>query len=520
MGERFLQVFREKVKTEQISTFWITFGFSLLIHLYKFSNTLPNHDSLYNYYSDQNVLGSGRWALSLACGISSYYDLPWVIGLLSCLFIALTAVVIVTLFDIRNPVLIGLSGALLAAAPATTETLFFLFTADGYMVAMLLAALGVWFSRIDENRVSRLILSGVCICISCGIYQAYVSFALVLAICHFIIVLLEGSHNKEVCFKWILHQVVIFITALVVFYVIWKLCMHISGITANDYQGISEVGKITPALLVGGLVRSVKSVIFYFLQWNVLEHGFSLYSILSILFLFVLAVGIAISMHKSRILHRKWALVLLVLCLAALIPFSCIWHFTSDSIGYRPMMLQCLTLLFILAGLLYEKWAKPNLKDIVCLFLIVTVFNNAIIANICYFYLNLSYERTYAEGLEMMTEIHNLQDAYEFDKIAIIGSRLSDVQWEREAQNLSETSPAESTHMLSSLIETSLLFDQIHTVRFLQYTFGMSLTPVTNTEYDLLCQTQTVQDMGCWPVGDSVIVLGDTLIIKLAETVE
>ena len=24
----------------------------LLIHIYKFTNTLPNHDSVYNYYSD------------------------------------------------------------------------------------------------------------------------------------------------------------------------------------------------------------------------------------------------------------------------------------------------------------------------------------------------------------------------------------------------------------------------------------------------------------------------------------
>lgn len=34
------------------------------------------------------------------------FDLPWVIGCISCIYIALTVVVIVELFKIKNPVLI------------------------------------------------------------------------------------------------------------------------------------------------------------------------------------------------------------------------------------------------------------------------------------------------------------------------------------------------------------------------------------------------------------------------------
>ena len=158
MGEEMLHFCQTKLRKEHKIAFISTFTISMLIHLYKFANTLPNHDSVYNYYSDQNVLGSGRWALSWACGISSYWDLPWVNGLLSCVFIALTVVVIVALFKLKNPVLIGLIGALLAASPATTETFFFLFTADGYMIAMFLAASSVYLSRIEETRKSRLLL--------------------------------------------------------------------------------------------------------------------------------------------------------------------------------------------------------------------------------------------------------------------------------------------------------------------------------------------------------------------------
>lgn len=252
MGAEILCFYRTKLKKEYKIAFISTFFITLLIHLYKFTNTLPNHDSVFNYYSDQNVLGSGRWALSLACGISSYYDLPWINGLLSCIFIALTVVVIVALFELKNPVLIGLTGALLAASPATTETFFFLFTADGYMIAMFLAALSVYFSKIGETRKTRLILSGACIAISCGIYQAYVSFALLLAVCYLIDALLQNKFSEKDYLKWILHQVIIYIVSLAAYYIIWKLCMYLSGTAANNYQGISDVGHIHPGLLIGG----------------------------------------------------------------------------------------------------------------------------------------------------------------------------------------------------------------------------------------------------------------------------
>lgn len=517
MGEGFLRFYREKLKREYNIAFVSTFCIAMLIHLYKFTNTLPNHDSIYNYYSNQNVLGSGRWALSFACGMSSYYDLPWIIGLVSCIFIALTVVVIVALFRIKNPVFIGVIGALLAASPATTETFFFLFTADGYMIAMLLAALSVYFSRMEENKLSRLVLSGVCICISCGIYQAYVSFALLLAVCYFIDDLLQGNHDKKDCFKWILRQVIIYIASLAAYYVIWKLCMRFSGTVANDYQGISEVGKISAELLVNGLVQSVKTVILYFLQWDVLTYGFTLYSILSILFLALMIIGLFISVIKSGILKRSWAVGLFLLCLVAIVPFAGIWHFTSDSVEYRAMMLQCMTLLFVLTALLYERWAKPVAKNTICLFLILIVINNALMANISYFYMNLCYERTYAEGVEMMMRIHELQGQYDFRKIAVVGTRIYEVQYEDYDFEANKMQITGKIHIFSGLLEKSLLYDSDHMINFMRATFGLDLTPLSSSQRNELFHTDEVQDMGSWPSNDSVGVIDDVLVIKLSD---
>lgn len=520
MGESIINFYKTKIKREYKIAFVVSIIAALIIHIYKFTNTLPNHDSLYNYYSDQNGLGSGRWALSLACGISSYFDLPWINGLMSCLFLALTVVVIVALLKIKNPVLIALTGGLLAASPSTTETFFFMFTADGYIISMFLAALAVYLSRIEEKRILCNIAASVCICISCGIYQAYVSFALILAVCYFINVLLHNSYNKEECIKWIVRQVVIYVVALASYYVIWKLCMHLSGVVANNYQGISEVGNISVSTLINGIIGSVASVAIYFLQWNVLEHGFTLYSVLSIIFIIVFVMGIVIAFIKSKLYKRKWAVALIVLCLLAIIPFSCIWHFASASVSYRPMMLQSLTLLFVLTAILYEDWFGTKFKNIVCAFLIIIIFNNGLMANICYFYMNLCYERTYAEGVEMMSEIHDLQDEYEFDKIAVVGKRIQEVQYDDSGSKTEGLQNTRQIHMLSTLLEKTLLYDSDHTTKFLNATFGLELETLNSEQRNELFDTEEVQSMGCWPEGNSITVIDDILVIKLSDKKE
>ena len=294
--------------------------------------------------------------------------------------------------------------------------------------------------------------------------------------------------------------------------------MHISGTSANDYQGISEVGTISLGLLLNGVVSSIKTFVMYFLQWNVLEHGFTLYSILNLLFALVFFGGLVIAIKESKILSRRWAFFLVMLCLIAIVPFACIWHFVSSSVGYRALMLQSLTILFVFAALIFERWSKKYLKNIAGAFLLVIVLNNALMANISYFYMNLCYERTYADGLEMILEIRDMQNMHEVDKIAVIGNRLAEVQWEIVDAVSGRVSPAGKIHMLSGLIETNLLIDHEHTVPFLNATYGLELTSATKAEQELLAQTEIVANMPCWPAEGSMCVIDGTLIIKLTDS--
>lgn len=516
MGEEIASLLHGRISREEKRAFVTAFVFTLLVHLYKFTNTLLNHDAMYNVYATQDMVGSGRWALKYACGLSSYYDLPWVIGLFCCLYIALTAMVIVRLFRVKNSVVSFLCGGFLASSPATIETIFFEFTADGYFLAMLLAALAVYLSRVEEKRISRYLLSGACVCISCGIYQAYVSFALILAVCHMIYELLRNQNKPREYFLWILRQVLIFGGSLAAYYGIWQVVMDRVGMEAYSYQGIDQVGTISLDLLRHGWENACWSVQYYLFQMPPRDYGWTLYAMFNVLMLGALALGLILGMVKSRMWKRPWAVVLVVLGLLAVIPFAGMWCFTSYSVYYRPLMLQSLMVLFLFTAVLYQDWTGPLLKNAAALLLSIIVLHNALLANICYFHMNLCYERTYAEAVEMVSEIHNVADTDEFENIAVLGNRYNAYTWGLQDEE-GGLSMQGQFHILSSLLEKQLLVDEYQVLGFLQWYTGTEIPYVDGERLDELSQDTRVREMPVWPADGAVAVVDGTLVIKLSE---
>lgn len=124
MGQKLLALYGNKVKNTWKIAFFSAFFLGLLVHMYQFTNYSPNHDGLYNFYGSQNMIGSGRWFLAAACSLSTFFDLPWVIGVVSVTFMALTAAVITEVFGMENPCLIVVCSGLLVSFPAVAETMF------------------------------------------------------------------------------------------------------------------------------------------------------------------------------------------------------------------------------------------------------------------------------------------------------------------------------------------------------------------------------------------------------------
>ncbi len=542
MGEGFVEFYQTRIKKSWKLAFVSAFVVGLLVHMYKFTNTLLGHDSLFNIYGTQNVVRSGRWFLAVACSLSSFFDLPWVNGVLSLIWIGVAAAVVIDIFRIENPVLILLTGGLLVTFPAVTQTFYFEYTADGYMLAMVLAALTVRFSMIGERRKSRLFLSFCCITLTCGIYQAYVSFALVLSLGYFMTELLENRYEKKLYTLWIRNQILIYGLGMAAYYVIWQIAMVCQGnLQPNQYMGIDTIGQIGPGFLWDAVKQTMTSFVSVFMVWNFLRRGLTMYTVLNILFLMAAAYIVVTAVRKSRLYTRKGQMLLFLLCMAA-IPFAVfIWFFASQGIQYVVRMEQSVCLLYILCGVLANRWLKPGKSDIVALLLAVIIFNNGVTANMMYQYMHRCYEESYATGVEIATHIHLLDDGTQ-KEIVIVGltSWFSEEEYE-SGGGLKELALLKSIYnnlfsagscpalFLSEVVGLELSYYRVNPeMEVPPVDVGSNNWPVSGGwtwRFPLadeavkakLIDTKQVADMPVWPAADSIQVIDDLIVIKLGN---
>ena len=228
---------KAEIRKEWKTAFWTVFILGLLIHFPVMAGDYPNHDGLASMYFDQNMITSGRWFLMAACGVSSYFALPWVIGLLSLFFLGIGAAALVEFLEIKNELGIMLLGGLLVSFPALASTYAYMFTADGYMLALCLVFFAV---MLTKKREWGFIPGGISLAFSMGTYQSYLSFAILLSMYGCLIILLgEASAQKKL--KNMLHYLYMGLTGVGLYYGILQILLRLQGKELDTYQGINSM---------------------------------------------------------------------------------------------------------------------------------------------------------------------------------------------------------------------------------------------------------------------------------------
>ncbi len=501
----------ERIKPNWKTAFLAVIAVGLIAHMYKFTNTLLNHDSLFSIYSKMNMSSSGRWFLMPACALSSYYDLPWLNGLLSLLYAGMTAAVIADIFDIKEKHVLILAGALLISFPCITNTFFYEFTADGYMLSMLLASLAVRFSMVGDNKPWHLLISVLCICFSCGIYQAYVSFALLLALGHFMWELLNNRHENKEYYRWILRQILAFALGMLAYFIIWKICLHLGKAEPGSYLGLDSLGKDKVgiiSLIAGGIKKTARGLANFFLGRNVFKYGWTWYAILNLAFLLLCAAVLITAVIKEKLYKRPSHFLLFLLCIIATPFFAFIWNFVMVSGSYHLVMLQSLSIVYIFTLILSQKYLKKSPRVLAALLFGVLAFKFTVQANICYFEMDKSAERTGTMATEIVTRVHRLDEG-NVEKFAIIGGKeisLAALNQEKSGEIMI------NAHQITD----NLIFDHSHGGTYLVEISGIGYPAVSEGELSELENSPQVKDMPMWPQNGSVAVIDNVAVIKLS----
>lgn len=427
-----------KIKREWKVGFLTAFLLGLVVHMPVMLSDIPNHDGLASMYFDQNMITSGRWFLMVACGASSFFTVPWVIGLLGLLFLGVAAVCLCELFEIgKTWAVIAVSG-LLAVFPALASTFAYVFTLDGYMLALLLSVASVLFTK---KRRLGFLPGAVCLAFSLGTYQGYLALAMILSVFSVLALFCgeRGTGEKASfprwkalrCLKEALRYLYMGALGAVLYYVILHVLLKIQGKELDTYQGINGMAGEG----AGGLLSSLRAMYADFVSFtfkgNVLfQNGFAL---AACLLLAAAAAASCICMAR----RRKWwknpvKFVIIIVALLALPPVTNVILLISPDVTYHLLMRYQWVLYLIGAVALAEKCggSTPEVLAEWAAFTgaFVLIFCYGLEDNIAYANLQRRYEKTYAYCLRLLDRIEQTDGYYPGIPIAMVGV-VGDVQF-------------------------------------------------------------------------------------------
>lgn len=497
--KQLLLYLKKNGKKEWLICFLSVMIVGLFTHMYKLTNTLPNWDSLYNIYSDQNTIHLGRCFLTVACGISSYYDLPWLNGILSLSYLGISAILMSEIFEIKKTSVLILSSSLLVTFPAVTSTFAYMYTADGYFLGMLCMTLAIFLTlKYKKGWIAGLFLLGF----GYGCYQAYITWAILLVLFWSISQLLFTDMPLRILLdKW-KGFALCGILGTLFYWICNEVLLSLQGITLASYQGIGEMGfsSFRPAY---ALKQCLIDFAYFFL--GPLSR-MNLYSYLNIILLvFILTFSIFIVIRKK--LYRSSGRFVFLLLSSLAVPFAAFAvYFISPKTNYHMLMMMSLCLVYIFFLLFYEKMNSsitPWYQQ--WLILIVTgliIYNFIVIANISYHVMQRSYDKSYATILRLADRIEQTEGSEGCTKMTVIG-RLPD------SSALSLNLPPDMTGIIDGYIMSTPLHYQAMLAQYCDLNYDL----LTDAEQDQLAASGSITAHPTWPQEGCITVTDNILVI-------
>lgn len=510
LPEHLFAFLQQRIRKQWRICFFSALLFGLIAHLYRLTNWLPNWDGLVFRYDASDMAHFGRCFLGLANSLTSYYELPWLNGLLSLVYIALAAVCVCVLFSAERPVTCILIGGMMAVFPTVTSTMTYTYTADGYCLGLLCACLAaLLLSRGGKWSVPAILL----IIFSYGIYQAYIAVTIVLLLVHLADGLMFQGEQPLHSLKKALRFLVCGILGSAGYWLSLQAILSVTGTELSDYQGIGDAFSFSSSALVTAAKLCVKRFFSFFFDFS---EGLNFYSLLNLLLFAFLIFFSLYALFRLRPFSPWYRGALLLVYLTAL-PFGAsVLYFLNSEVDYHNLMTMgyfAFPLMFIL---LYERMDGLSSRLLyfknwsVLLLSSAMIFNFIVIANVSYHELQMAYERSYGTAIRIADRIEQTDGASECQTLAVFGALPGS-----EAYSLNL--PPDITGSTSGYIiraDDPIVNQSVLTATLNDYC-GTDFRFASSEEKDALVQSGILEQMSPWPGKDSVLVSGNTVIILL-----
>ncbi len=506
--EAFFKRIKDKLGRDGIIAFLSAFVAGLLVHMPALTFDVPNHDGLASLYFDQNMITSGRWFLGLTCGISSYYALPWVTGLLAILYISVASLFICKTLGIKRDCFLILAGCMLAVFPSIASNFAYAFTMDGYMLGLLLSVIAVYM--VDKYTFG-FIIGGLLLAFGMGTYQSYVSVAMVLSLFKVLDIWLDDKKERKI--KATAEYIGMGVIGLGLYYGILKILLAITGKTLDTYQGINDAG-----LFSSGIFGGIKHVYSDFVSFTVRSRimfsnvyaGIAFTLLLLIFLVSLLTAVIRRGLWKKPVFYLSVAVAVILFPVCAngilLVSPGVTYHLLMR---YQWVLFPLMMLAFIERNTVFTAKASgfKSLLDWAALCCVtVMTFSFALSDNIAYSNLEKKYEKTYAYTLRLVDRIEQTEGFYRDIPIRFIGVVGTDPYPETDYTG-------EVTGSMLSVAGDYLIYKPENYALFIKNYLGVTLNIQPSGANDFYYEDWYVS-MPSFPAAGSIVIKDGVMYIK------
>lgn len=498
-----------------------TFIWGLLAHSYCFMHDSFSHDSLSEF--NAAVLGNDS-KIMLGRSLAPVYKavfrsdliLPWMIGVLTLLWIALSVFLVFRIFHVESRFYAFLIAGIFTVnitVSATAAT--YLHDCDCNMFSLLCAVAAIYFwKNVHWGEIAGAML----IAISLGIYQGYITVGIVLVMFVCILELLNQKSFRHVFVKG-LKAIGMFLVGGVLYFIIVRASLIITHLPlwTGDYNSLDNTLKLTPSSFLHLTLQAYKdcftrllNMVSPYPQWLVK----SVTLLLALISVFAIIAGLR---NKRLGVGEK----LLCIVLVILLPLGMNFIYVLSNGVTHDLMVYAIWLFYLLALLLADwltkhttdwKWKEKSnqiIKYISMALVFVLLYSNVQAANTMY----LKKDMEQDAFLSLMTRIvYRIEDYDEYKSgetpIVLVG--LSD--------QLIDVIPGfEDYRGIAGLseIETADTRYQYRVELYFTYVLANPAIIANEEIWNAMQTDPRVADMPSYPADESLKMIDDVLVVKL-----
>ena len=508
---------------EKISIFLFTIITSLIVHFQLYSLILQGPDTLINSMYHQADIWERmllRFGLNFMQVIKGNIVSPILVTCLSSVLLGITVILVTEVLQIKNKYLKYITALVFAVAPNISVTFTFFYCSDAYIVGLLLATLAVFLIRKYEKSKSIIFISGLAISVAMGMYQTYLSVAIVLCVATLIIDILNNTDKKQIL-KSIFRYILMGIVGIVGFYAISHIVLSIYHLPASDYSGANEIGLKTLINFPQLVPQAYQSFINYFFNDNMIPNTIWGTNIFYIIIFGVILSSIILIVVKNKI-YKNVANIILLLLLIAIAPmgFGIIEIMVPD---VDIHILMACSMIYVFP--IFFKILEMIPKTIICNILrYIVIICSLIIAWIYMWQDNASYiaihsmqNQTISTTERLVTRIEELDEYTKDMPVLLLGGLENNSYLNRNNTSIEAKKLYNRTWGFVSNIPTIWWGNLDSWNKILYEYLGVNLNLVSEWVSTDIFETEEYKSMGYYPEKDGIKIINGTVVVKLSD---